>query len=152
MVLLMLGLPAIVVVASFITLFLAIKTNDGVVTDDYYKQGLAINQDLARDDKAKAMGLSAQMNITGTAIELKLTGSANAALVGQPIQLSLQNMASKTEDSVVALVPVGEGVWRGQLKKELSSGHWLVQLEGQDWRLMQTVIDGGKSPVMFKAK
>ncbi|TDR33135.1 FixH family protein [Hydromonas duriensis] len=151
-VLLMLTLPLVVVLASFITLYLAIKTNDGVLDDDYYKQGLAINQDLARDNQAKTLGLTAQLQIKGPAVELKMTSLATAALAGQPIKMSLQNMASKTEDSVLTLVPAGEGVWRGELKKQISTGHWHIQLEAQDWRLTQTVVGGMQSPISFSAK
>lgn len=123
MVWLMLGLPLVVVVASFITLYLAIKTDDGVIDDDYYKQGLAINQDLVRDDKAKALGLSAQLQFSGMAVSLKLSASAPALLAGVPIQLLLQNVGAKTKDQVVTLVPVGDGTWRGQLKQPLVAGH-----------------------------
>ena len=35
--------PAVVVVASFITLYLAITRPDPVVTEDYYRKGLEIN-------------------------------------------------------------------------------------------------------------
>ena len=44
--------PATVVVAGFITLWMAVVSDDGLVTDDYYKQGLAINQTLARANDA----------------------------------------------------------------------------------------------------
>jgi uncharacterized protein len=36
--------PAVVVVASFVTLYLAISRPDPVVTEDYYRKGLEINQ------------------------------------------------------------------------------------------------------------
>jgi hypothetical protein len=36
--------PAVVVVASFITLYLAITRPDPVVADDYYRKGLEINR------------------------------------------------------------------------------------------------------------
>ncbi len=38
--------PAVVVLASFITLYLAITRPDPVVSEDYYQQGLQINQRL----------------------------------------------------------------------------------------------------------
>lgn len=38
--------PAIVVVAGFATLWLAIRTPDPVVADDYYKRGIEINRTL----------------------------------------------------------------------------------------------------------
>ncbi|RZJ26603.1 MAG: nitrogen fixation protein FixH [Haliea sp.] len=41
--------PAVVVVAGFTTLWLAIRTPDPVVAGDYYRRGIEINQTLARD-------------------------------------------------------------------------------------------------------
>lgn len=41
--------PAAVVVAGFFTLWLAISTPDPLVTGDYYRRGMEINQTLARD-------------------------------------------------------------------------------------------------------
>jgi hypothetical protein len=38
-----------VVVAGFITLFIAIRTPDPVIADDYYKRGLDINKTLAAE-------------------------------------------------------------------------------------------------------
>ncbi|SEQ30066.1 FixH family protein [Giesbergeria anulus] len=38
--------PAIVIVAGFYTLWLAIKTPDPVVSNDYYRQGIEINKTL----------------------------------------------------------------------------------------------------------
>ncbi len=40
--------PLTVIVASVFTLWLAVRSEDGLVADDYYKRGLAINQTLAR--------------------------------------------------------------------------------------------------------
>lgn len=45
------GLPAAVVVASLITVYIAITNQDPVVDGDYYKHGLTINEKL--DDPAK---------------------------------------------------------------------------------------------------
>lgn len=45
--------PAIVVVASFITLYLAITRPDPVVSEDYYRKGVEINKTLGDEvDKA----------------------------------------------------------------------------------------------------
>lgn len=41
--------PAVVVVAGFATLWLAIRSPDPVVNGDYYRRGMEINQTLARD-------------------------------------------------------------------------------------------------------
>ena len=44
--------PAIVVVAGFYTLYLAVVGADPLVVDNYYKEGLAINRVLERDQAA----------------------------------------------------------------------------------------------------
>ena len=41
--------PAAVVVAGFATLWIAIATNDPVVDADYYRRGVEINKQLARE-------------------------------------------------------------------------------------------------------
>jgi hypothetical protein len=45
--------PAVVVVAAFVTLVIAIRIPDPVVAEDYYRQGLNINKTLA--DQAEQM-------------------------------------------------------------------------------------------------
>jgi hypothetical protein len=39
--------PAVVVVAGFVTLWLAVRTPDPVVAEDYYRRGVEINKTLA---------------------------------------------------------------------------------------------------------
>jgi hypothetical protein len=41
--------PALVVVAGFVTLIIAIRVPDPVVADDYYRRGLDINKTLAAE-------------------------------------------------------------------------------------------------------
>ena len=40
--------PAVVVVASFITLYLAVTRPDALVSEDYYRQGMEINKTLEK--------------------------------------------------------------------------------------------------------
>jgi hypothetical protein len=44
--------PALVVVASFITLYLAITRPDPVLAEDYYRQGININQTQGKETLA----------------------------------------------------------------------------------------------------
>jgi hypothetical protein len=49
---LVVGGPLVVVVASFITLYLAITRPDPVVSEDYYQQGIHINERLEAEAAA----------------------------------------------------------------------------------------------------
>lgn len=44
--------PAVVVVAGFYTLWLAISAPDPVIDNDYYRKGVEINQTLGRSEQA----------------------------------------------------------------------------------------------------
>jgi uncharacterized protein len=47
--------PAIVVVASFMTLYLAVTRPDPVITEDYYQKGIEINRTLGTPEKDASM-------------------------------------------------------------------------------------------------
>lgn len=49
--------PAIVIVAGFITLWLAMSRPDPVVAEDYYQKGVEINNTLQHPEKALAPAL-----------------------------------------------------------------------------------------------
>ncbi len=49
---LVVGGPAVVVVAGFVTLWLAIRSPDPVVAEDYYRRGVEINKTLENQDTA----------------------------------------------------------------------------------------------------
>ena len=52
--------PAVVVVAGFVTLYIALAVPDPVVADDYYRQGLDINKTLAATDASRAPAVQAR--------------------------------------------------------------------------------------------
>lgn len=52
--------PAVVVVASFVTLFLALRSADPVVTEDYYRKGIEINKTLEASPSSLAPAVQAR--------------------------------------------------------------------------------------------
>lgn len=52
--------PAIVVVASFVTLYLAVTRPDPVISDDYYQKGIEINKTLGDDANAASLAPALQ--------------------------------------------------------------------------------------------
>ena len=57
----LIALPATAVVAGIVTLVIAAKTFDGMVVDDYYKEGRAIVQTIGRVEHARELGLRAAL-------------------------------------------------------------------------------------------
>lgn len=127
--------PAIVIVAGFITLWLAVVSNDGLVTDDYYKQGLSVNQSLLRDQKAGSLGLHGDIMRSGPNLRLLLSADGDAAFPSE-ITLKLAHPTRAGQDQLVKMTLEGQGFYSGKLATEVS-GRWLVSIEdpAAQWRL-----------------
>ena len=144
---LVIALPMTAVVGGMITLYLAISTSDGLVVDDYYQRGKAINLDLARDDAAARYRLTASLALyQGNAVYLQL--SAVNGSWPDSIRLSLMHPTRAGFDQVVQLRHEGTGNYRGRIDA-LGSGHWYVQLEADDWRLSGTLQIPQTAPLIL---
>ena len=105
--------PGVVVVAGIVTAWIAVTTSDGLVADDYYKQGLAVNQKLARNDAAARMQLEARLRLSAGRIELRLASRAAAPLPAR-LRVTLAHPTRGGEDQIFVLA--GEsGTYAGQI-------------------------------------
>ena len=127
--------PALVVVASMITLCLAIRSDDGLVVDDYYKQGLAVNQTLTRDRTALARGYKAELVWDAASSRVRVTLSGQQVLPPL-LQLRIVHPTHAGLDQRVRLIAVGAGAYEAAIAAP-RAGRWLVMLEdeGRSWRL-----------------
>lgn len=129
--------PAIVVVAGFVTAWLAVRSNDGLVEDDYYKKGLAVNQRLARDQEASGLGLSAELML-GADLEVRLFLAAReSAVAPEALLLRVAHPTRAGHDQNITLKrDATGGFYSGRFGAPLH-GRWHVQLEDEQhrWRL-----------------
>jgi hypothetical protein len=132
--LLMIG-PVLVIIAGVITAWLAIVSNDGLVTDDYYKQGLAVNQTLQRDHQAGTLGIQADVMRAGQNMRLFIRANEGVA-VPQMLELKLAHPTRAGQDQTVSMKAEGQGFYSGKLAGEVA-GRWLVSIEDSagQWRL-----------------
>jgi hypothetical protein len=130
--------PALVVVAGIITAWIAASTDDGLVADDYYKQGLAVNQKLARFEAAARMQLEVRLRLTAGRIELRLASRDDAPLPAR-LRVTLAHPTRGGEDQVFVLAGE-EGVYAGRIGA-LGPGRWQVVIEDEagSWRLAGSV-------------
>jgi hypothetical protein len=65
--------PAIVVVASFITLYIAVTRGDPVLDEDYYRKGININKTLADNPASMAPAIQGRNHAaTGVPVAPKI--------------------------------------------------------------------------------
>jgi hypothetical protein len=129
--------PATAVVAGIITIIIAVKTDDGLVNDDYYKAGLAINQTLERKQKAHELNLNASVNwdkLTQT-ITLELTGKISKPPPRLTMQLVHTTIANHDQTVTLFLAPDNKS-YTGRIKA-VKTGSWIIILEPEekDWRI-----------------
>ncbi len=128
--------PLIVIVAGIATAWLAVVSSDGLVTDDYYKQGLAVNQRLHRDHTAGELGLKGDLMVSGKALRLMLSSASEQQKLPDVLTVRIMHPTRSGQDQLVEMRMEAAGFYGGQLVDSLS-GRWLITIEDPEgnWRL-----------------
>jgi hypothetical protein len=126
--------PAAVIVAGVVTVWLAVSSADGLVAEDYYKQGLAINRVIEREQAARQLGLTAQLEPAAGRLLLSLSGASGAHPPALFVQLAHATRAG--HDLRLRLARVTDGRYEGALPP-LPPGRWRVSIEDPQasWRI-----------------
>jgi len=145
----LIAIPLAAVIGGTITFYLAVKSDDGLVADDYYQRGKEINRVLARDEAAAAHALKGSIDINFKSGRVAVELSPNTSYRLPPeIQLQLLHSTRAGFDQVLMLQREPSGLYGGNLPT-LSPGHWHLQLEADDWRLTGSMnIPASKQPSM----
>jgi len=127
--------PASAVIGGLVTLYLAVSTDDGLVVDDYYRKGKAINQVLHRDQRAADLGLAARVFIlpATSTVRVQLT-AVNIQTLPDTLQLQVLHATRRGEDRNCRLARAASGEYTCPLNLP-SPAPWYLLLEGDDWRL-----------------
>ncbi len=132
--------PSVAVIAGTSTIFIAINTEDGLVVDDYYKQGLQINLVIKHDKKAKELGLRAFVDTNTKTGEVLVSLDAREKLeLQKEITFRLIHRTRSGLDQFTTLSQLGtSNDYRGYIKPPVIEGRWTIQiLSTGDWRLKQ---------------
>ena len=127
--------PAAVLVAGAVTTWIAFASADGLVAEDYYKQGMAINRRLAREDAAQHRGIAATVHLRPGSVRVELRGAAPEALF-----LHLAHATRAGHDVRLRLVPGTDGAYAADLPT-LPAGRWRAAIEDPrgTWRIVKEV-------------
>ena len=114
----------------------ALRHQDPLVVDNYYKEGLAINRTLDQQRAATAMGLQAQARYDAGAGVLTVHLSTRHKVSATSLKLLFVHATLANRDYTVKLIRQSEDVYRAQLKT-LKPGNYDLMLEPEDgvWRL-----------------
>jgi hypothetical protein len=131
--------PASVVVACIITAYFVVQHPDGLVASDYYKQGKAINAQLAQLHRAEQLGLSS----------MKMVATDQAVLITFPdsplrdrIDVVLAHPVDADLDIRAIVSPNTAGVYEIALQKRLTERRRVVVTDTplRSWRVESLLI------------
>jgi len=132
----MIAIPFSAVIMGVVMIWLAVDTDDGLVADDYYKQGLEINRVIKRDKKAAELGLSAVIEFDNSARIIKVQFD-KGLLESYPksLPLHLQHATRENSDITVLLDHGINNQYIGHVKQSISKGVWYFEISDEDWKL-----------------
>jgi hypothetical protein len=138
--------PTVVVIAGLVTAWIAYNYGDPVLSDDYYRKGLAVQQTLASDARAQAFGLEARLRLNAAGdirVGLSAEGQADSKKFVAPavIRVTLSHPTRTGLDQTAELHREGD-FYVGRLHLP-ASGHWLLMVESDGaagWRMLGKVI------------
>lgn len=144
----LISLPLSVVIASIVTINIAIESDDGLVSDDYYKEGLAIYKDADSAAKAKQLGIAGDLLYepeTGA-----VTFVLDQALQGDVsvLDLRLTHPTLPDQDQAIQLTPLDASRYVGRAQP-LGPAHWKLQLRPADtsWRIEGRLVLPGSRKI-----
>jgi hypothetical protein len=122
-----------------------VVSNDGLVADDYYKRGLAINQVLARDAAAQALDYRARLEFEADYGRVRVSFASNAPAADVLI-LRLAHAGRPALDRLLPLTAQGGATYAAAFPA-LSAGRWQVTLEdaARHWRLVGDLVVPGRA-------
>jgi len=125
--------PATVIVAGVYTSVLAFSGTDGLVADDYYKQGLAMNKTIGREQRARQLDLAASVNYTAASgqVRVVLTGAQHPPA----LLLRLTHPTRVGMDQRIELKHLENGVYEARVTLPTGVNRWNAVLETAQWRL-----------------
>lgn len=143
----LISLPASAVIGGIITIILATQSPNALVSDDYYKEGLAINQVKQRLRNAAEMNLQGLLRANSEGgLSLELGG--DVSLRPRELELEISHSTRSELDQKLVLEQQPDGLYVATLANELRDGTWYLRVQpaGNDrsWEIRaRMIISGG---------
>ncbi len=122
-------LPSTVIIWTLGTVVLFSQHSVSLVSEDYYKEGRAINQDISKLQEAKALGLNALVSSDNNELTVVLERGKLEQYPALKIKLAHRTLAEKDIEQLVS--SDAQGVYRLVLDDSLQ-GPWFVKITSFD--------------------
>lgn len=120
------SIPILTVIAGVTTYFIAANQPHSMVKDDYFKEGMAINQSIEKQNKAKSLNIVASVFLDEESELISLTVNANEKL-SSDLEILFSHPTQAANDKLVKLNAISDNEYLGQLPK-LAPANWYIRL------------------------
>jgi len=137
-VLMLIGVPLSSVIMGIFFISLAVNTKDTLVRDNYYKDGLAINQEMKWDKKSVELDIELSVLIEGNNASIAINKSRQTPPTTLTLKLSHPTLKEKDRDAF--LQHSQKGNYKGFINN-LEDGRYYIMVESieQQWRIRKSV-------------
>jgi hypothetical protein len=135
--------PAAVIVACVITAFFVVQHPDGLVASDYYKQGKAINAQLAQLNRAEQLRLDTmKMVTTGQTLTITFPDTP----LQDRIEVILAHPVDADRDIRVFVSPIAPGRYDIDVAGKVNERRRVIVTDSpaRSWRVESLLIPGRK--------
>ncbi|NVJ49269.1 MAG: FixH family protein [Gammaproteobacteria bacterium] len=143
------ALPGSVVIAGFVTLWISMQNSHEMVTGDYFKKGLAINETKERQKEAERRNLSFEVALTNKRIEINAPDNFNEPL----LYLFFQHPAKSAQDFTLVLNRNQQGIYFADAR-EIEDFDYRIRLWSPEntWELKSRWQPTRQSAFVLKAQ
>lgn len=134
----LIAVPAASMAMGVLIVYLATTGEDSLVSDDYYKEGKGINQDLSKIQLAKDLGYVGLLEVSDDSVKLRFQTSAPKDATA--LRLVFFHNTLEEKDYVVMLTRNATGQYVGYPTQSLK-GKWRLTLSdiNETWKIRQTI-------------
>ncbi len=138
-VLMLIGFPLASIIACMFLIYLAVSTKDTLVRDNYYKDGLAMNQEFKWDKKAQTMNIRLELKIEKNTAQINIINSRID--LPHTLQLKLSHPTLKARDRDSLLQRLGSQKMYQGFIESFEDGRFYIQVESmeQSWRIRKEI-------------
>ncbi|MCB1801318.1 MAG: FixH family protein [Gammaproteobacteria bacterium] len=132
-------------IASIITINIAFDTADGLVTDDYYKEGLGIHKNADSSATAQRLGIAGALDYDADTGAVTIRFDKPLPADSGPLTLSLSHPTLPDQDQTTRLTPLDASAQTGRIEP-LGPANWKVMIhpDEKSWRIDgRLAIPGG---------
>jgi len=135
----LISLPATAVIACTYTIYLAVLHKPNMINDNYYQEGLSVNDRIKQDQRATSLSMQANLSFS------QQTGKVNVYLTGNnkpldSLSLTVSAVGDKLLDRTYTLKPINTNLF-SIAQPELPDGRYYLTLEPEhrEWRLLSEI-------------